>query len=100
MVYHFHGMWEIYQHRRVASTLQRLPLEILKRYEKWKDVVQISGPSGLRLIKGFHDEALKGKWRGYRSSRLGLHYRVIYQVQAAEVMVFVIDVTAHEYRRR
>jgi hypothetical protein len=30
----------------------------------------ISGPPGLRLIGGFHDEALGGKWRGYRSSRL------------------------------
>jgi hypothetical protein len=31
---------------------------------KWKDIVSISGPAGLRLIKGFHDEALRGKWKG------------------------------------
>jgi addiction module RelE/StbE family toxin len=62
-------------------------VEILKRYEKWKDVVKISGPSGLRLIKGFHDEALKGKWRGHRSSRLGQQYRIIYKIEELEVFV-------------
>jgi Txe/YoeB family toxin of Txe-Axe toxin-antitoxin module len=78
-------MWEIYEHRRVTGRVRSLPLEILKRYEKWKDIVRISGPSGLRQIKGFHDEALQGEWQGYRSSRLGIQYRVIYRVEAHEV---------------
>ena len=47
-------MWEIYEHRRVAKQLEALPIEILKRYEKWKDIVSISGPEGLRSIVGFH----------------------------------------------
>ena len=93
-------MWEIYEHRRMASRLRRLPIETLKRYEKWKDIVRISGPSGLRRIKGFHDEALRGEWKGHRSSRLGLQYRVIYRIVAREVFVLVIDITPHEYRRR
>lgn len=93
-------MWEIFEHRRLARRFGKLPSEILKRYEKWKDIVRISGPAGLRLIKGFHDEALRGEWRGHRSSRLGLQYRVIYRVEAREVMVFVIDLTAHDYRKR
>lgn len=92
-------MWEIYEHRRIARRLPRLPLEILKRYEKWKDIVRVSGPRGLRLIQGFHDEALRGKWKGYRSSRLGERYRLIYEVIAQEVRVHVIDITAHDYRR-
>ena len=25
-------------------------------------IVEVSGPSGLRLVKGFHDEAIKGEW--------------------------------------
>jgi mRNA-degrading endonuclease RelE of RelBE toxin-antitoxin system len=70
-------MWRIEEHRRVEKQLDAVPREILKRYEKWKDIAMISGLPGLRLIKGFHDEALRGKWRGYRSSRLGLQYRVI-----------------------
>ncbi len=72
----------------------------MKRYEKWKDIVKISGPAGLRLIKGFHDELLRGKWSGYRSSRLGLRYRVIYRIVSRKIMVQVIDITAHDYRRK
>lgn len=60
----------------------------------------MSGPQGLRLVKGFHDEALRGEWRGCRSSRLGRTYRVIYEVVSESVLVKVIDVTAHDYRRK
>lgn len=93
-------MWEVYEHRRVGGRLGRLPREVLKRYEKWKDIVQVSGPQGLRLIKGFHDETLRGEWKGHRSSRLGIQYRVIYRIVADRVQVQVIDINAHDYRRR
>ena len=91
-------MCEVYEHRRVAKQLSRLPVDLLKRYEKWKDIVRISGPAGLRLIKGFHDESLHGEWKGHRSSRLNVQYRVIYRVVADRCEVFVIEVTAHDYR--
>jgi len=93
-------MWRILEHRRAARQLDRLPDDILKRYEKWKDIVVVSGPAGLRLIKGFHDEALSGEWKGCRSSRLSLKYRVIYQVVKDQVLVQVLDVTAHDYRKK
>jgi addiction module RelE/StbE family toxin len=73
---------------------------VQKKYEKWKDIVAISGQQGLMLIKGFADEALKGEWDGYRSSRLNKQYRVIYQVIADQVYVKVEKVTAHDYRRK
>ncbi len=92
-------MWEVYEHRRLERRLERTPKEVLKRYEKWKDIVTIAGPSGLRVIKGFRDEALRGKWESYRSSRLGSQYRVIYQIVGQQVLVKVIDVTPHDYRR-
>lgn len=76
-----------------------MPKDILKRYEKWKDIAVISGPPGLRLIKGFHDEALSGEWRGYRSSRLGLQWRVIYRVVATKLLFQIASITAHDYRR-
>jgi addiction module RelE/StbE family toxin len=75
------------------------PIEILKRYEKWKDIAAMSGPPGLRLIKGFRDEALAGEWRGCRSSRLGDQWRVIYRVVAEEALFQVASITAHDYRR-
>lgn len=92
-------MWHVLEHRRVDRQLRDAPREVLVRYEKWKDIVSLSGPPGLRLIKGFYDEALSGQWAGYRSSRLGVQWRVIYLVEASEVRVLVATVTAHDYRR-
>jgi len=71
-----------------------------KKYEKWKDIVAISGPQGLILIKGFSDEGLKGEWNGYRSSRLNKQYRVTYQTNMDEVFVQVEKITPHDYRRK
>ena len=93
-------MWLIYEYRRVYRQLSSIPDEILKKYEKWKDLVTFSGPEGLRLIKGFHDESLRGEWKGCRSSRLGLKYRVIYKVVRGQVLVQVVNITAHDYRKK
>jgi len=93
-------MWQIEEHRRVDKQLSgSVPIEVLKRYEKWKDIARLSGPQGLRTIKGFHDEALSGEWDGHRSSRLGLQWRVIYRVVASALQILVVHVTAHDYRR-
>ena len=93
-------MWKIYEHKNAVKQLNLLPIEILKRYEKWKDIVAISGPSGLKQIKGFNDEPLQGKWKGYRSSRLNIQYRIIYKIENEQLFVQVIKVTAHDYRRK
>ena len=95
-------MWQILEHRKVDRKLsgRSVPVEVLKRYEKWKDIVRLSGPDGLRIIKGFHDEALKGQWQGHRSSRLGRQWRVIYQIEGDRFLVKVFEVTAHDYRRK
>lgn len=93
-------MWEIFEHKKAVKHINSIPLEILKRYEKWKDIVSISGPEGLKNIKGFNDEALRGEWKGYRSSRLNKQYRVIYKVEGKQFFIYVMDVTAHDYRRK
>lgn len=93
-------MWDVLEHRRLRRKLPKLPDEILKRYEKWKDIVHISGPQGLGQIRGFRDEALQGQWKGHRSSRLGGQFRVLYRIENQEVLVLVIDITAHDYRRK
>jgi mRNA-degrading endonuclease YafQ of YafQ-DinJ toxin-antitoxin module len=91
-------MWGIEEHRRVEREIHAVPREVLKRYEKWKDIAMISGPPGLKLIRGLHDEALRGEWRGYRSSRLGLQYRVTYRVIPDQAVFQVVHVTPHDYR--
>jgi addiction module RelE/StbE family toxin len=92
-------MWRIEEHRRVDKQVATIPKEILKRYEKWKDIAAISGPPGLRLIKGFRDEVLSGEWQGYHSCRLGLQWRVIYRVIPGKLLFRVASITAHDYRR-
>jgi len=56
--------------------------------------------AGLRQVKGFRDEALRGEWKGYRSSHLNLQYRVIYKIEKEQILVQVVDVTAHDYRSK
>ena len=89
-------MWRIEEHRRLGKQCSAAPQEVLKRYEKWKDIAAISGPRGLHQISGFHDEALAGQWKGHRSSRLGLQFRVIYRVVAKDMLFQVISLTAHD----
>ncbi len=93
-------MWAILEHRRIPRQLGRMPDAIQQRYEIWKEIVAVSGPEGLRRIRGFNDEALRGDWKGHRSSRLNQQYRVIYRIERDEVLVQVVEVTAHDYRRR
>ena len=93
-------MWQIFEHRNLQRHIRKVPEDILKRYEKWKDIVEISGPTGLRLIRGFNDESLRGEWKGHRSSRLGGQFRVIYRIEREKLYVMVVDVTAHNYRRK
>ncbi len=95
-------MWQILEHRQADKELSsaRIPVDILKRYEKWKDIAMLSGPEGLRAIKGFRDEALGGEWKGHRSGRLNEQWRVIYTVQADKLLVQVVRVTPHDYRKR
>ena len=93
-------MWQIDEHRSLDKQLSgSVPIEVLKRYEKWKDIARLSGQQGLRAIKGFHDEALAGEWKGHRSSRLGIKWRVIYRVFAKVLQIQVVEVTPHDYRR-
>jgi len=92
-------MWGIYEHTKATKQIQKIPSEILCRYEKWKDIVRISGPQGLRLIRGFNDETLSGKWEGHRSSRLNIQYRVIYQIKHDQILVKVMRVTPDDHRK-
>lgn len=90
-------MWAIYEKSTCEKALKKAPKDVLKRYEAWKRIVELSGPMGLRQIKGFHDEALKGKWKGCRSSRLDIKWRVIYEVKNKCLEIYVFEVNPHEY---
>jgi addiction module RelE/StbE family toxin len=90
-------MWRVIQHRKLRKKMQKLPKPVMEKYLKWVDTIEQSGPEQLLKLTGLHDEGLSGKLKGYRSSRLGLQYRVIYQIQGDHVLVLVIDINAHDY---
>lgn len=90
-------MWIIKEHRDIQKICRKLPLVVVKKYELWKSIVFRHGPNKLRDFPGFHDEKLKGRRQGQRSSRLNLQYRVIYVVEDDIVTVNVFEITLHEY---
>lgn len=92
-------MWTVFESRAAEKALDKAPYEVVTRFQAWKAIVELSGPQGLRAIKGFHDEALKGQLAGKRSSRLGIQWRVVYTVKLNEVRVDVESVTAHKYKK-
>jgi addiction module RelE/StbE family toxin len=92
-------MWTVLESTEVLKAIRKLQPQIVANYEFWKNVVVQSGPTGLRSFKGMHDEALAGKLKGLRSSRLSKGYRVIYRVEKTAVCVQVLDINAHDYRR-
>jgi proteic killer suppression protein len=65
----------------------------------WVDQVTYEGLHATRKIPGYHDEALKGSWKGFRSIRLSLGYRAFYTIQSDGLLTFVAieRVNKHEY---
>lgn len=90
-------MWHIVEHQKIDKTCRKLPRQVLKKYELWKSIVRYNGPVALLKFSGFHDEALKGDWKGYRSSRLNIQFRVIYKVFDTEKIVRVEEINPHTY---
>ena len=90
-------MWVIFENRSIGKTLKKAPSEVVVRYEAWKRTVELLGPVGLKKVRGFRDEALKGDWKGFRSSRLNKQWRVIYKVEGKQFEVYVMDVSPHKY---
>lgn len=91
-------MWTVRETRAAAKALDKAPAEVQRKYDAWLQIVRLQGPQGLRGIKGFHDEALKGKLQGLRSSRLNQQWRVIYSVDGDAVTVTVENIDPHTYR--
>lgn len=92
-------MWLIKQSKKSMKQLKKVPKEIREEFEVWRKVIELSGPQALRKIPGYRDHSLQGEWKGARSSSLNIKWRVIYYVQKKEVMILVMEVNAHEYKK-
>jgi len=90
-------MWRIEEHRRVDKQISAAPREILKRYEKWKDIVMLSGrrPSSDR---GFNDEPCPGSGMAIGPHDSGAVPSFL-PYGAGEQLFQVVSITAHDYRR-
>jgi len=93
-------MWNIFEKKTLGKTIRKIPKDVLKHYELWKRILEFEGPTGLKSISGYNDEALKGEWKGYRSSRLTRQWRVLYTVDGKELAVYVIDINPHNYKKK
>jgi plasmid maintenance system killer protein len=90
-------MWHLREHRRLDKIISKLPPQVVKKYELWKDIVFRHGPSKLKEFPGFNDEGLKGDRKGQRSSRLNIQYRVIYEIEHETITVYVVEIAPHNY---
>ncbi len=90
-------MWKIFEEKSIAKICKKLPPQVVKKYELWKEIVFRHGPEKLKEFPGFHDEQLKGDRSRQRSSRLSLKYRVVYEVNDLEISVYVEEITPHKY---
>jgi mRNA-degrading endonuclease RelE of RelBE toxin-antitoxin system len=90
-------MWQINEHREIEKVCRKLPIQVARKYELWKEIVYRHGPEKLREFPGFRDEPLAGELGRQRSSRLSLQYRVIYSVEREVVTVYVLSITPHKY---
>lgn len=79
----------------VVRGLSKLPKEIRPAYSVWRNVLLCDGFKGLRNIKGFHLEKLKGERLGQYSCRLNRGYRVIFLQKGNKVVV--VEVNKHAY---
>ena len=84
---------------RARKDLRQCPIHIVRKFMAWVEAVQLEGLESTRRLPGFHDEALKGTWKGLRSVRLSRAYRAIYRIQDDGVIEFVLieTVSKHKY---
>jgi len=79
--------------------LRRVPQHVLGKLLYWVSVIEQEGLSEAGKMRGFHDEALKGKLKGLRSIRLNRAYRALYRVgiQGGRKTVHIEGITKHVY---
>lgn len=85
--------------KHIRRQLKKIDKGIIKRLQRWVFYVETQGLLETRKIPGFHDEPLKGKWKGYRSVRLNKKWRAIYLYKKHNPISIVIieEVSPHEY---
>ncbi len=91
-------MYKVLISRRAEKDLKKVPLYIKGIFYEWISAVRLNGLENVRLIKGYHDEPLRGRRKGQRSIRLSRSYRAIYILLNDEVAFCEVkEVNKHGY---
>ncbi|MGR3177234.1 MAG: type II toxin-antitoxin system RelE/ParE family toxin [Candidatus Anammoxibacter sp.] len=77
--------------------MSKLDKSIRAAYSAWKWIVINNGIEGLRNVKGFHFEKLKGKRKGQYSCRLNKGYRVFFKKIVNTIIIEVLEINKHAY---
>lgn len=82
-----------------TDDLTKVPVHIASKLEYWVNAVEKYGIEAIRMVRGYHDEPLKGDRKGQRSIRLNRSYRAIYvETKTREVrLISIIEVNKHDY---
>ena len=84
--------------KKVEKTLNKIPLHVVIKLQKWIDDVEEIGLEDVMKVKSYHDELCKGKRKGQRSIRLSKSYRAFYKIIKGHVeFVEIQEVNKHEY---
>ncbi len=82
----------------VKKQLKKLPIHIVVNFQNWVEDVEARGIEEVRKIPGYHDEPLKGEYKGFRSIRLSRGYRAYYQIIAGTIKFINVErIDKHEY---
>ena len=93
----------VYLSKKSEKGLRQAPPQVQQKAAFWKKLVETQGLRKTKLVKGFHDEQLKGDRKGQHSIRLNIQWRAIYETrienegQETIELVDVIEVTPHKY---
>ena len=90
--------YEVRLTKGAKKDLDRIPDHVARKFDAWREQVEVEGLPAVQKVPGFHDEPLKGQRKGQRSIRLSRGYRAIYTKFENEiVLVLVEEVNKHEY---
>ena len=84
---------------KAQKQIKKLPEHIKIKLLAWAKSVERDGIRKVRMLKGYHDEPLRGTRKGQRSIRLSISYRAIYVETNDGTINFIIveEVSKHDY---
>ena len=85
--------------KKALENLEKVPRRIVKKFDRWFEMVENQGIREARKIKSYHDEPLQGDRFGQRSIRLNRAYRAFYIEKRDGIieLIEVLEVNKHDY---